>query len=77
LGFAGGQEHRPRLALARPRPRRPRRQSLWSIAKSLLPAGASDAKIARMVNRLWHLNADRIASGRPDLIAVGLRLRLP
>jgi nucleoid-associated protein YgaU len=52
-------------------------ESLWAIARDLLPAGASDAKVARMVHRLWKLNADRIASGNPDLISVGLRLRLP
>jgi len=28
------------------------------------------------VNRLWELNADRIATGQPDLLMVGTVLRL-
>jgi hypothetical protein len=30
-----------------------------------------------MVNRLWQLNADRIATGDRDLIMVGTTLKLP
>lgn len=49
--------------------------SLWSIARRLLPAGASDAQVAREVSRLWTLNASRIGTGDPNLISVGLELR--
>jgi nucleoid-associated protein YgaU len=50
--------------------------SLWSIAKRLLGPEASPARIAREVNRLWSLNHARIATGDPDLLMVGTRLRL-
>jgi LysM domain len=50
--------------------------SLWSIAKRLLGRDASPARIAREVNRLWSLNEARIATGDPDLLMVGTRLRL-
>jgi hypothetical protein len=50
--------------------------SLWSIAKALRGNDASNAEIAREVNRLWNLNADRIATGNPDLLLVGIRLKL-
>jgi hypothetical protein len=50
--------------------------SLWSIAKRLLGHDASPARIAREVNRLWSLNEARIATGDPDLLMVGTRLRL-
>jgi LysM repeat protein len=50
--------------------------SLWSIAKALRGKDASNAEIAREVNRLWNLNADRIATGNPDLLLVGTRLKL-
>jgi LysM repeat protein len=50
--------------------------SLWSIAKRLLGAGASPARIAREVDRLWSLNQERIATGDPDLLHVGTELRL-
>lgn len=49
---------------------------LWSIAAALLPRGADDARIAAEVARLWHLNADRIGTGDPDVILVGTTLRL-
>jgi hypothetical protein len=51
--------------------------SLWAIAQRTLGPRASAADIARTVHALWRLNADRIASGSPDLIAVGTDLRLP
>jgi len=38
---------------------------------------ASPAEIARIVNRLWTLNADRIGTGDPDLVMAGTTLRLP
>ena len=53
-----------------------RGESLWSIANDLLGDGASAARIAREVNRLWELNSDRIATGDPDLLMVGTRLAL-
>ena len=51
-------------------------ESLWSIAGDVLGDGASAARIAREVNRLWQLNSGRIATGDPDLIAVGTKLVL-
>jgi nucleoid-associated protein YgaU len=50
--------------------------SLWSIAGDLAGPDASPATIARLVNRLWELNADRIGTGDPDLVMVGTVLRL-
>jgi nucleoid-associated protein YgaU len=50
--------------------------SLWSIARRLLGKGASPADIAREVDRLWELNRERIATGDPDLLMVGTKLRL-
>jgi LysM domain-containing protein len=50
--------------------------SLWSIAKRLLGADASPARIAWEVDRLWSLNRERIATGDPDLLHVGTELRL-
>lgn len=52
-----------------------RGESLWTIAADRLGRVAGNAAIAREVNRLWSLNADRIASGKPDLIMPGDRLR--
>jgi len=52
-------------------------ECLWSIAYDQLGAGATPAAVARMVNRLWQLNADRIATGNPDLLMVGTTLKLP
>ena len=51
-------------------------ESLWSIAKAMLPGGASNAAIAREVRRLWRLNARRIGTGDPGLIYAGTELRL-
>jgi hypothetical protein len=51
-------------------------ESLWSIAKDLLGGQASPARVAREVDRLWRLNHERIATGDPDLLAIGTRLRL-
>jgi nucleoid-associated protein YgaU len=50
--------------------------SLWSIAERRLGAGATDAAIAREVNRLWTANTDRIRSGDPDLIQPAEELRV-
>ncbi|MBJ7329180.1 MAG: LysM peptidoglycan-binding domain-containing protein [Solirubrobacteraceae bacterium] len=51
-------------------------ESLWAIAAALVGADASPAQIAREVQRLWQLNADRIGTGSPDLLHVGTRLDL-
>lgn len=64
LGTAGTYEVRPG-------------DSLWSIARKRLGKKASEADIARFVDRLWGLNADVIHSGSPDMIVPGEKLRLP
>lgn len=51
-------------------------ESLWTIAQAALGPDASSVRIAREVARLWMLNHDRIATGDPDMIIVGTRLRL-
>jgi hypothetical protein len=51
--------------------------SLWLIAKRMLPPNASNAEIARMVNQLWTMNASRIRTGNPNLLGVGVVLALP
>ena len=58
-------EHRPGRAPATACTSCSRGESLWSIASDLLGDGASVAGVAREVNRLWELNEDRIATGRP------------
>jgi hypothetical protein len=50
--------------------------SLWSIARRLLGAEATNGQIAREVNWLWQLNQARIGTGDPSLIHVGTQLRL-
>jgi len=52
-------------------------ESLWSIAANLLGQGASVARTAREVNRLWELNRGAIRTGDPDLLMTGTRLVLP
>jgi hypothetical protein len=52
------------------------RESLWSISQDVLGDGASIAKIARKVNRLWELNSTRIGTGDRDVLLVGTELRL-
>jgi len=51
-------------------------ESLWTIAADLLGNGATPARVAREVHRLWQLNRDRIGTGDPDLLMVGTRLDL-
>jgi hypothetical protein len=51
-------------------------ESLWSIASALLDADASPAAVAVAVRRLWRLNEARIGTGDPDLLRIGVRLRL-
>jgi hypothetical protein len=60
----------PRLHLVRPG------HSLWSIAKSLLGRRATTPAIAAEVARLWRLNDQRIGTGDPNLLPVGVKLRL-
>lgn len=48
--------------------------SLWSIARGLLPAGASDAEIEHRVVEIWDRNAHRIGTNDPNLIFSGQRL---
>jgi hypothetical protein len=50
--------------------------SLWSIAARLLASRASATAVARKVARLWRLNRARIGTGDPDVLPVGVRLRL-
>jgi Tfp pilus assembly protein FimV len=49
---------------------------LWSIAEAVLPSGAGNEEIGAEVARLWHLNADRIGTGDPNVILAGTRLAL-
>jgi hypothetical protein len=51
-------------------------ESLWSIASRLVGPGASDASVALEVRRLWRLNSKRIGTGDPNLLRVGVTLRL-
>jgi nucleoid-associated protein YgaU len=51
--------------------------TLWSLARSLLGPAASTERVARLVDRLWDVNRDTIASGDPDVIRIGEILRLP
>ena len=51
-------------------------ESLWSIAADLLNPGASATAIALQVHRLWELNKDRIGTGDPDALPIGVKLRL-
>lgn len=50
--------------------------SLWSIARQLLGSDATTGQVAREVERLWRRNAERIATGDPDLIMPGTKLEL-
>ncbi|MCA1683446.1 MAG: LysM peptidoglycan-binding domain-containing protein [Actinobacteria bacterium] len=52
-------------------------ETLWAIARKLLGPDPSAAQVARLVDRLWALNADRIGTGSPDLILAGQRLAIP
>ncbi|MDQ6729639.1 MAG: DUF4397 domain-containing protein [Actinomycetota bacterium] len=45
--------------------------SLWSIARSLVPAGASDAEIEHRLVEIWARNARRIGTNDPNLIFSG------
>lgn len=50
--------------------------NLWAIARSRLGSGATNADVAREVDRLWRLNAGSVASGDPDMLRAGQTLRL-
>lgn len=52
-------------------------ECLWSIAAAQIGPDATPAQVARLVNRLWELNVERIGTGDPDLLMVGTELRLP
>ena len=52
-------------------------ECLWSIAEHELGPEATNSQVADYVDRLWQVNADRIATGDPDLIYSGQRLRVP
>jgi hypothetical protein len=60
----------PRFHVVRPG------ESLWSIAQTLLPPRAATPAIAAEVARLWLLNSRRIGTGNPNLLPVGVALRL-
>jgi hypothetical protein len=51
-------------------------ESLWSIASRLLGPDASEGSVAFEVRRLWRLNSQRIGTGDPNLLRVGVTLRL-
>jgi nucleoid-associated protein YgaU len=50
--------------------------SLWAIARRLLPAGADDHQISVTWHRIAAANREVLAA-RPDLIHPGTRLRVP
>lgn len=64
--------HRPAAGTATVRPG----DSLWSLAASRLPAGASATAVATECRRLYQLNRAVIGDD-PDLIEPGQRLALP
>jgi hypothetical protein len=51
--------------------------SLWTIAELMLGKRATNARVAKLVDRIWRLNAKRIGTGDPSLIMTGQRLLLP
>ena len=51
-------------------------ECLWFIAEAYLPAGPSNSEIAAEVHRLWRLNANRIGTGDPNMLPIGVKLRL-
>jgi hypothetical protein len=50
--------------------------SLWTIARSLVGPGASDAAIERKLVSIWDANEGRIGTGDPNLIFPGTRLHV-
>lgn len=51
-------------------------ECLWTIAAAHLGGHPSNAAIAAEVQHVWNMNASRVASGDPNVILPGLRLRL-
>jgi Tfp pilus assembly protein FimV len=68
--------HLERLVAGRRHTVRPG-ETLWAIARAMLPDGAPDADVMALVRRLWSVNAERIGTGSPDVLPVGVVLRLP
>jgi nucleoid-associated protein YgaU len=54
-----------------------RGDTLWAIAERMLGGEASAVEVARLVERIWELNAASIGTGSPDMIRPGQQLRLP
>jgi LysM domain len=69
-GTSGHAQRSPRFVDVRPG------DSLWRIAQTLLPPGATNGEIAREWHRIHQANSDRIGAD-PDLIHPGTRLTLP
>lgn len=51
-------------------------ESLWSIARGSLGAGANEAAVAKRVVAIWDANEATIGTGDPDLIHPGTVLRV-
>jgi hypothetical protein len=51
--------------------------SLWSIARGLVGAAASNEEIQSKLSAVWDMNKTRIRTGDPNLIFPGQRLMLP
>lgn len=49
---------------------------LWHIAAALLPPNAGTLEIEEKIERLWHLNEQRIGTEDPNLIYPGAVLKL-
>ena len=52
-------------------------QNLWVISERLAGPGASATKIANTLVAVWNLNDIRIGTGNPDMLPVGVTLRIP
>jgi hypothetical protein len=50
--------------------------SLWSIAVAIRGRDATIVAVTGAVRRLWRLNRNRIGTGDPDVLPIGVRLRL-
>jgi hypothetical protein len=53
------------------------RDSLWKIARHLLGAGASDARVAALTAALWEQNRERIGTASPDSLPSGITILIP
>lgn len=54
-----------------------RGDSLWSISWKLVGSGEESSRVAREVELLWVANAERIATGNPNLLRTGTRIWVP